>query len=95
MKKEIFAVIEDAKENGINKDAFERAKKVLCGQFMATLDSVEDLGNDYMFCYHKGINLFDYMTICENLTVEDAQRRIGELFHKEQCAVSVVLPKKE
>ena len=95
VKKEIFSVIENAKENGIDKDSFERAKKVLCGQFMATLDSVEDLGNDYMFCYHKGINLFDYMTICENLTVEDAQRRICELFHKEQCAVSVVLPKKE
>ena len=28
-------------------------------------------------------------------TVEDAQKRIGELFNESQCAVSAVLPKKE
>ncbi len=93
VEKEIFATIENAKKNGIDKDSFERAKKVLLGQFMAVLDSVENFGNEYMFAYHRGINLFDYVSICENLTVEDAKTRISELFTEEQCSTSVVLPK--
>lgn len=94
IEQEIFKTVENAKEKGLDADAFERAKKVLCGQFMAILDSVESFGNEYMMAYHKGVNLFDYAAICEKLTVEDAEKRLNELFKKEQCAVSIVYPKK-
>lgn len=94
IKDEIFSTIENTLRDGIDKDAFERAKKVLCGQFMAVLDSVESFGNEYMMSYHKGVNLFDYVSVCEKLTADDAQRRIKELFNEKQCAVSLVLPKK-
>ena len=94
LEKEIYSEIAKAKTAGIDKDAFERAKKVMCGQFMATLDSIESFGNEYMMCYHKGVNLFDYVSICENLTVEDAMERLCKLLNKEQCSVSVVFPKK-
>ena len=95
VENEIFRVVEMARAEGIDKDSFERAKRVLCGHFMSVLDSVENLGNEYMFAYHKGINLLDYAKICESLTVEDANKRLNELFNKEQCSTSVVLPKKE
>ena len=92
---EIFKTVEEAEKNGIDAEDFERAKRVLCGQFLATLDSVESFGNEYMFAYHKGVNFFDYAQICEKLTVEDAAARIKELFNEEQCSTSVVLPKKD
>lgn len=91
----IFSAIEKAKDSGIDAEAFERAKKVLCGQFMSVLDHVESFGNEYMMAYHKGVNLFDYATICGQLTCEDAMARIEELFNPKQCAVSVVSPKKK
>lgn len=87
---EIFAEIEKVKEKGIDEDSFERAKKVLCGQFLKTLDSVESFGNDYMFSYHRGINIFDYVAVCKKLRAQDGLERIEELFNKEQCALSVV-----
>lgn len=93
VEKEIFSAVKSAKEKGLDKDAFERAKKVLCGQFMSILDRVESFGNEYMMAYHKGVNLFDYASVCESLTVEEARKRLEELFNEEQCAVSVVKPK--
>jgi len=92
---EILKTVENAKNNGIDEHDFERAKKVLCGQFLSVLDSVESFGNEYMFAYHKGVNFFDYADICAGLTVEDAASRIKELFNEEQCSTSVVLPKKD
>ena len=95
IKKEIFKTIFEAKEKGIDKQAFERTKKVLCGQFMAILDKVESFGNEYMMAYHKGVNLFEYAEICKSLTLSDAQKRIDELFDESQCSVSGVCPKKK
>ena len=93
IEEEIFKTVQQAKEKGIDKEAFERAKKVLCGHFMSILDKVESFGNEYMMAYHKGINLFDYAAVCESLSVEEAQKRLEELFKEEQCSTSVVFPK--
>ncbi len=93
IEKEIFRTVDEAKKNGIDKESFERAKKVNLGNFMETLDSVENFGNEYMFAYHKGADLFDYVKICEGISTEDAQKRLQTLFNEEQCSTSVVLPK--
>ena len=58
------------------------------------LDSAENLGNEYMFCYHKGIDLFEYPALCSSITVEDAQNALKQLFVKENSSMSIVLPKK-
>lgn len=95
VEQEIYNTIEEAKKNGIDKSDFERAKKVLHGNFLSMLDSAESLGNEYMFCYHKGIDLFEYPKICSSLTVEDAQNALKQLFVKEKSSMSIVLPKKQ
>ncbi|MBE7032620.1 MAG: insulinase family protein [Ruminococcaceae bacterium] len=95
IEKEIFKTVEEAKKNGINKENFERARKVYLGNFMETLDNVESFGNDYMFAYHKGIDLFDYVSVCENISLEDAIERLKTLFKEEQCSTSTVLPKEK
>lgn len=93
VEREIFKTIEEAKKNGIDKESFERAKKVLCGHFMEVLDSVESFGNEFMFAHHRGVDIFDYVPILESLTPEDAKCRIEEIFNEEQCSTSLVLPK--
>ena len=93
VEKEIFNTLKYVRENGIDNDDFERAKKVLCGNFIELLDSVESFGNEYMMAHHKGINLFDYVNVCQSITLEDARRRIEELFDEKQCSTSVVRPK--
>ena len=91
---EIEKAIEKAKEEGLDKEAFERTKRVYCGQFLDILDHIESFGNEYMMSYHKGVNLFDYPRICEEITIDDAMERLGEIFVKSQRAISVVNPKK-
>ncbi len=95
VKEEIFAVIEKAKQSGIDEGDFERAKKVCCGQFLAGLDSIENFGNEFMFAHHRGVNLLEYSKVCESITIDEANERLCELFNKEQCSTSLVLPKKE
>jgi len=93
IEKEIFKTVAEAKKQGLDKESFERAKKVLTGNFMEILDSVENFGNEYMMAYHKGANLFEYASLCESVTVEEAEKRLDVLFKEDQCSVSVVFPK--
>ncbi len=95
VEKEIFDAINHAVNNGLDEEAVERTKKVLCGQFLSALDGIENIGNEFMFAYHRGVNLFDYAKICDRITAEDTASRLSELFDKEQCSTSLVLPKKE
>ena len=95
VRKEIFDTVKNAEEQGIDEEAFERAKKVHCGQFMEILDHIESFGNEYMMAYHKGVNLFDYASVCEKLTVDEARARLSQLFDENRCATSVVNPKKK
>ena len=94
MEKEIYKTVSEAAASGIDRESFERAKKVLFGSNAASFDSVEELGNEYMFAFHRGVELFDYPEICMSLTAEEADARIKELFDKECGSLSVVLPKK-
>ena len=94
VEKEIYKTVSEAAASGIDREAFKRAKKVLFGSNAASFDSVEELGNEYMFAFHRGVELFDYPEICMSLTAEEADARIKELFDKECGSLSVVLPKK-
>ena len=94
IEEEIFKTLEKAKKEGLDKEAFERAKKVYCGQFLDILDHIESFGNEYMIAYHKGVNLFDYPRICDEVSINDAMKRLRELFTEEQCSTSIVNPKK-
>lgn len=84
-----------AAERGIDPQAFERAKKVMLGSFLAMLDNVERFGNEYVFAYHRGIDLLEYPRLLKNATVNEANARMRELFKEERSSLSVVLPKKD
>ena len=91
---EIYKTVEKALEEGIDEKAFERAKKVMYGSNHALYDHISDIGDEYMYAYHKGIDLLDYPEICMNITADEAKERIKELFDREHGSLSVVLPKK-
>ena len=93
IRDEIFATVEAAQKNGLSPTDFERARRMIYGRFLANLDSVENTGNEYMFAYHRGIDLFDYPEVCEKITVQDAEKRLKELLVKENSCLSVVNPK--
>ncbi len=95
VEEKIYKTLEGAEKTGLDKNDFERTKRVMQGKFYALLDSVENLGNEYVFAYHRGIDILKYPEICEAVTVEKANARIKEFFDKEACSMSIILPKSD
>lgn len=86
LKAEI-AVLE---KHGVPKEAFERSRKKKLGGFLRMMNSPESLANEFTRYAFRGSNLFDILPVYEELTLEDANARLRELFDWESMAVSVV-----
>ncbi|MDO4563128.1 MAG: pitrilysin family protein [Clostridia bacterium] len=89
----IFAQVRAMAKTGVDIEALERCKKKMQGNMIRLLNSVEHLGNEYMFSYHRDVNLFDYPRICASVNAEDVNARISMLLDEKNAALSVVNPK--
>ncbi|MNP55623.1 hypothetical protein D3C76_1502830 [compost metagenome] len=54
------------------------------------MNSPESLANEFTRYAFKGANMFDILPVYEELTQEDANARLRELFDWESMSVSVV-----
>ena len=87
----IKAEIENAKKNGIDKSAFERAKKKLYGRTVMCYNDIDDIANLLMSLYFTGYKPFDEVESIKNVTYEMVMNRLNTLNEK-GCALSVILP---
>ena len=87
----IKAEIENAKKNGIDKSAFERAKKKLYGRTVMCYNDIDDIANLLMSLYFTGYKPFDEVESIKNVTYEMVMNRLNTL-NEEGCALSVILP---
>ncbi len=80
---------------GIDPGAWNRAMNVLYGRYIRMCSSdVEDIGNEYMFNLHRGVDLGTYPEVWKTVTVEDGMERLKTLFARERSSLSMVFPKK-
>ncbi|MCK9478936.1 MAG: insulinase family protein [Firmicutes bacterium] len=70
----------------------ERCKKVLIGRFLRLFNSVENISNLFVSNLFKGVDLFNFPSICEGITLNEAKERLQSHFNEENCAMSVILP---
>lgn len=77
-------------KTGVPRDAFERSRKKKLGGFLRMMNSPESLANEFTRYAFRGANLFDILPVYEELTLEDANARLRELFDWESMSVSVV-----
>ncbi len=84
--------VETLKKEGLYKDAFERARKVVYARLVRGFNSVENLASTQLSCYFTGVDLFDYLHIAKEITIEHASQRLNTLFDEKMLALSVVLP---
>lgn len=82
--------LQEIKKQGIPAQKFERSLKKKIGGFMRMLNSPEALANEFTRYQFRGQDLFDIVSIYEQLSVEDINSRIEEHFDLEQIAVSIV-----
>ena len=91
--KRICDKIKELKENGINEEDFERAKKMLYGNFVKGFNDVSKIATMVVSDYFKGINSFDYATIYKEIDKKYVEDVVKKHFDFEKMAVSVIKPK--
>ncbi len=84
--------ISNIHKNGLDEIAFERAKKAVYGQTISSfnnISSIADLTLDFDF---SGREIFDYIDILQNATLEKADERFKNELDPELSSLSVVEP---
>lgn len=87
--------IEQYKQNGIQEDEFERIKKMIYGEYVREYNEVSNISRMFLADYFKGINSFDYLENCNQITIEYANQILKDLFKEEKQVISIVNPKKD
>ena len=82
--------IEEIKQNGINKEDFERTRKMIYGDYIKEYNSVSDIATMFLADYMKGINSFNYLEEYSSVTIEYVEQVLKEVFKSEYIALSVV-----
>ena len=82
--------IEQLKEEGIDKENFERIKKSVLGGFVRGFNDVESIGTMVLRNILNGVNIFNFYDIFETVDIDYVNKRLNEVFTKENMAVSIV-----
>ena len=86
--------IERVKKQGLDKEAFELSKRTVYASNIKSFDSVEDIGNNFIFNYFEGIDILDTPEIINSITCEYVTELLNEGFKEEYYALSIVEPNK-
>ncbi|MGL5330737.1 MAG: EF-P 5-aminopentanol modification-associated protein YfmH, partial [Peptostreptococcaceae bacterium] len=93
VQKSILKYIEKYKEEGLDKEVFERTKKKKIGHFLKYFDSVNFIANNFITYNFKDMNLLDYLEVIKDVKFEEIEERLKSHFKEEYCVISIVEPK--
>ncbi len=85
--------IEKFRENGLNKEDFERIKRKLYGDYVTEYNNVGYIARMFLSDSFKGINSFDYIEKFDNVTKEYTEQLFNEIFNEDKMAISIIRPK--
>ncbi len=80
-------------ENGIDKKTFERIKKAVYGKSLSVFNSVSAIANLSLDFALSGKEIFEYMNILEESSVEETNNRLNSMLKSEYSALSIAQPK--
>ena len=86
----IFAALEDAKQNGFDRESFERIKKVHYGSMIRSDSVVEENASMMLNAFMAGVKPFSSINALAGVTYEDALRFLREDIDLEQHVLSVI-----
>ena len=89
---EIIKEFEDKIKNGLDRDEFERCKKVSYANSITLFDSTENISNAFLACMFKGYDILDLPEIIGSVTFDDIEKRLNKIFKKENFIISVINP---
>ena len=82
--------IRELKENGIDKEDFELAKRSVYGNTVSGFNSNETIANVLVEMEFNDRELFEYVEAIANANIEDIENRLDEILDPDNCTLSVV-----
>ena len=82
--------ISSVKQNGIDDEDFEIAKKAVYGDAISSLNSVSNIANMMADYHFNGNELFAYIDAVASAEKADVERRLARLLDVDNCTLSVV-----
>ncbi|MCD8025561.1 MAG: insulinase family protein [Clostridiales bacterium] len=82
--------ITDMKNNGLNREEFEIARKAVYGEMVSSLNSVDSISNMIADCHFCGNELFYGIDAVADTTFEDVSARLMNILDVNNCTLSVV-----
>ena len=80
------------KKEGLDKEAFELSKRTVYASNIKSFDSVDDIGNNFIFNYFDGSDILDTPDIISSITYDYVTELFNESFKEEYYAISIVEP---
>lgn len=87
--------LQKIKQNGIDKKLFDRIKKSVYGQSLSVFNSVSAVANLALDFSLSGKDIFGYIDILENASVEKVNERLNSELNCEFSSLSIASPKNE
>lgn len=82
--------VNEIKGNGINKEDFERTKKMIYGEYVKEYNDIVDISRMFLSDYFKGINSFEYIEEINTIYIEFVEQILKEVFNDKKMVLSVV-----
>lgn len=92
VKERIEEAIKTINKNGLNRDDFERIKKMRFGSYIKTFNSVSRVAHEFVANHFKDISLFDFAEAYNNISFEQTSELFAKHFVLENMALSVIKP---
>lgn len=84
--------INETKQAGLNRENFELSKRTVYASHIKSFDSVESIGDSFIFNLFDGADLLSTPDIINSITFEYVEDLLNEAFKEEYYAMSIVKP---
>lgn len=84
--------IAKVQKEGIDREAFERCRRVLYSDEIRAYDSTEEIANRLLSFVFDEAEMFSYPTLLQQITVEELQELLRDSFQDDFIAISTVYP---
>lgn len=89
---ETLDYISKVKKSGLDRTAFERAKRVMYAEAIKLFDSTESIANTMFSFICEDSEIFEYVDLLGEVTFEDVTREFEKAFRENTVTLSVVYP---
>lgn len=92
VKQRLQQEIETFRKTGVDAESFARTKKALYGRLVRGLNNVEGVANGMISYHFADVNLFDSMTLMEQMKLDDVNQLLKGSLQEELSAISIINP---